>query len=193
MHGDILVHDVTLAYFWSHAVVHQHLERLDGCHPIIQGPVRYILAQCEATLHRTLLIVCGWRSLDEQLLNYQKGRVFNRETGVWDVSDATLIVTRAKPGTSSHNIVTRDGRPASLAVDLVPLLSSGLPNWDVDDRFWDDLYRICWHAGMDPLGDALGQYLPGDKGHIEEPGLRLKLDGLGVQYPALLPVAHTEV
>lgn len=168
--------------------MNQHMERLDGLAPIVRASAAVLLSRCETKLKRTLLVVSGWRSVQEQMLNYQKGRVFVRETGEWEVADRLDVVTNSKPGFSAHNVITRTGAPAALALDVIPLLNNGQPEWDVDLRFWDDLYEIAWKVGLDPLGDQIGAFLKGDMGHFEEPAWRLKLDGLGL----VLPVAVTQ-
>ena len=161
----------------------QHLERLDGLHGCIRQPVLLLVERCNAILKRKLLLVQGWRSIQDQMLLYQKGRTMNRETGEWDISDPRAIVTRAKPGRSAHNVITRLGERASMAVDVVPLLPDGTADWQVHDDFWDHLYELAWKVGLDPLGDPIGSYLAGDKGHFEEPAWKLKLDGMGLIQP----------
>ena len=169
--------------------MNQRLERVDGCHPVIVQPVLKLVELCDRRLSRKLLIVHGYRSLQEQLLIYQKGRTYNRETQGWEVADARAIVTKAIPGSSAHNVVTRDGAPASMAVDVIPLMPDGQPEWQVSNHFWEQLYDIAWEVGLDPLGDPIGSYLAGDLGHFEEPAWRLKLDALGCMRPMGASVA----
>ena len=161
----------------------QRLDRLDGLHGCIRRPALLLIERCAFSLNRKLLVVQGWRSIQEQMLIYQKGRTLNRETGEWEISDPKAIVTKAKPGLSAHNVITKLGERASMAVDLIPLLPDGKPEWDVDENFWDKLYELAWKVGLDPLGDPIGSYLAGDKGHLEEPGWKLKLEGLGLIQP----------
>lgn len=170
--------------------MNQRLDRLDGCHPIIKQSVLKLVERCEQSLKRRLFIVFGYRSVQEQLLQYQKGRAFNRETGVWEVADAKAIVTKALPGLSAHNVVTKSGSPASMAVDLIPLKSDGSADWQVNNHFWEQLYDLAWEVGLDPLGDPIGSYLAGDMGHFEEPAWKLKLATLGCYQPVdLAPTA----
>lgn len=161
----------------------QRLDRLDGLHGCIRRPAMLLIERCAIELNRKLLVVQGWRSVQEQMLIYQKGRALNRETGEWEVSDPAAIVTKAKPGLSAHNVITKQGERASMAVDVVPLLPDGTADWRVHDDFWDHLYELAWKVGLDPLGDPIGSYMAGDKGHFEEPGFRHKLDGLGLIQP----------
>jgi hypothetical protein len=161
----------------------QHLDRIDGLAKFLQSPALQLIDSCVVKLHRKLLVVHGWRSLAEQALLYQKGRSLNRATGVWEITDAAQLVTRAKPGTSAHNVITASGVPASMAIDVIPLNPDGTIDWNVEDDFWDDLYEISWKVGLDPLGDPIGSYLAGDKGHFEEPAWRLKLHGLNLTLP----------
>ena len=163
--------------------MNQHLERLDGLAPLLRQPVLRLVEQCQSKLGRPLLIVHGWRSVAEQALLYQQGRVMDRQTGEWVVADASAIVTRAKPGTTAHNVISRTGERASLAVDVIPLRADGSADWEVSVDFWDDLYALAWKVGLDPLGDVIGSYLAGDRGHFEEPGWAYKLDGLVLLRP----------
>lgn len=164
-----------------------HHERLDGVSPVIRGAVMRLCDLSELNLKRPLLIVHGWRSMAQQHAIYEQGRAINRETGEWEIVDAKAVVTKAKPGTSAHNVITkREGQPAALGVDVIPLAPTGQPDWNVADHFWSALYLLAWECGLDPLGDRIGAYLSGDKGHFEEPGWRLKLPGLGL----ILPVSE---
>lgn len=165
--------------------MNQRLERLDGCAELIRQPALKLIELADVRLGRKLLVVSGWRSVQEQLLNYQKGRTINRETGDWEVSNGRLIVTNAKPGFTPHNVITRSGGRAALAFDCIPLNLDGSADWTPGQDFWDALYELAWKVGLDPLGDRVGAYLAGDAGHFEEPGWKWKLDGLGL----LLPVS----
>ncbi len=138
---------------------------------------------CDQKLARKLLVTYGFRSVQEQMFLYQKGRTYNRESQVWEVTDVKAVVSKAKPGLSAHNVVTTAGKPASMAVDVIPLRADGAADWAVDDNFWDALYELAWEVGLDPLGDPTGSYLDGDKGHFEEPGWKLKLAGLDCYQP----------
>lgn len=163
--------------------MNQRLERVNGCHPIIRQPVLRLVELCEQKLKRKLLLVYGFRSVQEQLLIYQKGRTFDRENAVWVVTDWQAVVTNALPGLSAHNVVTVAGTPAAMGVDLIPFDAQGQPDWKVNENFWDALYELAWKVGLDPLGDPTGSYLEADKGHFEEPAWTLKLDGLGCYQP----------
>ena len=169
-----------------------HHERLDSVSPVIRGAVMRLCDLSELKLKRPLLIVHGWRSMAQQVELYQQGWAMNRETGEWEIVESAMVVTNAKPGTSAHNVITRrEGQPAALGVDLIPLTLTGLADWAVSDAFWDDLYELAWKCGLDPLGDPIGSYLAGDKGHFEEPGWRYKLAGLGLVLP-FSEVTHGE-
>jgi len=163
--------------------MNQHLDRLNDVAPFLRAPVLRLCELCDQKLKRTLLIVTGFRSVNEQLLKYVQGRTFNRESGEWEVTDVKQVITNAKPGRSAHNVVTRDGASAALAVDLIPFDGRGYVDWDPGVAFWDSLYELAWKVGLDPLGDPAGAYLAGDQGHFEEPGWKLKLEGLGLVLP----------
>lgn len=168
--------------------MNQRLDRVNGCHPLIQQPVLRLVELCEQKLKRRLLLVWGFRSVQEQLLIYQKGRTFDRENAVWVVTDKEAVVTNSLPGLSAHNVVTVEGKPAAMGVDVIPFDSAGRPDWNVRDEFWDALYELAWKVGLDPLGDPTGSYLAADKGHFEEPAWKLKLDGLQCYQPTNVAV-----
>lgn len=164
--------------------MNQHLERLNGLAGFLQPVVLELLTRCARDLKRPLLVVRGWSSYSEQLQKYSQGRTFDRDAGDWVETDPALIVTRAKPGLSAHNVVVRETMAkAAVGVDLIPLLPNGQPDWHVAPAFWEALYPIAWKVGLDPLGDQIGAYLRGDLGHFEEPGWKLKLQGLGLMQP----------
>lgn len=165
--------------------LNQRLERLDGLAVFLRPPVLRLVELCQIRLSRTLFIVHGWRSVQEQMLIYQRGRTYNRETQEWDETEPAAIVTKAKPGTTAHNVISRTGARASVAVDVIPFDGEGRLDWDVGMEFWDALYELAWQVGLDPLGDRVGAHVKWDLGHFEEPGWQWKLDGLGL----LLPVS----
>lgn len=170
--------------------MNQHLERLNGLAGFLQPVVLELLTRCARDLKRPLMVVRGWSSYAEQLGKYSQGRTLDRESGVWVVSDAAQVVTHAAPGLSAHNVVTQGTREkAAVGVDLIPLLPSGEPDWQVSMAFWEALYPLAWKCGLDPLGDQIGAYLQGDLGHFEEPGWKLKLQRLGL----MQPVSHEAV
>lgn len=168
--------------------MNQHLDRVNQCHPVIQRPVLLLVQLCLERLKRTLLITQGFRSRQDQMMIYQKGRAYDRDSNTWEVVDPTLVVTKAKPGLSAHNVLTVAGVPASMAVDIIPFREDGTPDWNVSKKFWDSLYVIAHEVGLDPLGDPIGSYLAGDNGHFEEPAWKLKLDGLGCYQPVTASV-----
>ncbi len=164
--------------------MNQRLDRLNGLHPMLRDPALRLVERCEQKLKRRLFVVHGWRSMAEQMAIYAKGRTYNRETQEWDVTDAAAIVTKARPGLSAHNVITRAGAPAAMALDVIPLAADGSLDWQVELDFWDDLYELAWKVGLDPEGDQIGSYLAGDRGHFGEPGWKLKMDGLALLLPS---------
>lgn len=164
--------------------MNQHLERLNGLAGFLQPVCLELITRCERDLTRTLLVVRGWSSYTEQLAKYQQGRTFDRAAGVWVETEPGLIVTRAAPGLSAHNVVQQGTMAkAAVGVDLIPLLPNGEPDWNVGLAFWEALYPLAWRCGLDPLGDKIGAYLKGDLGHFEEPNWKMKLQGLGLVQP----------
>lgn len=163
--------------------MNQHLDRLDGLAQFMRAPVLTLLDLSLTKLKRPLMVVSGWRSVQEQLQKWQQGRTLNPLSGLWTVTDASLIITKAAPGTSAHNVISRAGEPASLAVGLIPLHEDGSADWTPGEEYWDDLYELSWKVGLDPLGDLTGAYLKADAGHFEEPAWKLKIEGLGLIRP----------
>lgn len=164
--------------------MNQHFERLNGLAGFLQPVVLELMQRCARDLNRPLLVVRGWSSYAEQLQKYSQGRTLDRESGEWIVTEPTLVVTNAAGGLSAHNVVVQGTmEKASVGVDLIPLLSSGEPDWAPGMAFWEALYPLAWKVGLDPLGDRIGAYLQGDLGHFEEPGWKLKLMGLGLMQP----------
>jgi hypothetical protein len=162
--------------------MNQHLERLDLLAPMLHAPMRKFIDEAQLRHGITLAVIFTWRSYDEQRLLYQQGRVMDRESGLWITDDSKKIVTNARPGTSAHNVIDAQGKPASLAADLMPI-QGGTIQWIASATFWNPLYALAWRCGLDPLGDVIGSYLAGDWGHFEEPGYKLKMAGLGLQQP----------
>ena len=79
----------------------------------------------------TVLLICTFRSLEEQAALYAQGR-----------TKPGRIVTNAKPGKSHHNRTKADGTPSAEAFDIVPL-RGGKPVWGtsgdgIDDKDEDD-------------------------------------------------------
>lgn len=123
-------------------------------HELVQPMARAaVVAWRDAGLD--VLITCTFRSAEEQAELYARGR-----------TKPGRIVTRARPGESSHNFRV-NGRPASLAFDVVPL-RLGRPVWGTsgngidqepsdDDR--DDL-ELWQRVGA--IGKACGLAWYGD-------------------------------
>lgn len=171
--------------------MNQRLERIDGLHPMLHKPAMEFIKTVEDKLSTVLMVVYGWRSIQEQMLIYQKGRRLNPDTGLWEITDKSQLVTRALPGTSAHNVITMKGDRAAMAMDVVPLLADNTANWNVTQQFLDKLYAIAWDCGLDPLGDEIGAYLEQDKLHFEEPNWKMKLEGLGCMLPVQPAPAQT--
>jgi hypothetical protein len=86
----------------------------------------------------------GFRSFEEQIVLYSKGREFDVHTGKWIVTNPRLVVTKAVPGSSAHNY--------GIAVDWAfdsNLTKPGI-QWSWDDHFpWDSLGRIGKSLGLE--------------------------------------------
>jgi peptidoglycan LD-endopeptidase CwlK len=80
-------------------------------HPLVYPMFRSFVARCTKGLpaHVTVLTTCTFRTRAEQAELYAQGR-----------TKPGKIVTWAPPGSSNHNFEV-DGKPASLAFDVVPI------------------------------------------------------------------------
>lgn len=87
-----------------------------------------------------ILVTCTYRSNKEQSDLYARGRTAPGK-----------IVTYALPGQSKHNNM-EGNKPASLAFDIVPLVS-GKPNWNSSDPVWQVLGSIGKSVGLKWAGD----------------------------------------
>lgn len=96
----------------------------------LHADMQWRVLACQAEWERVgldVLITCTWRSPAEQDELYTQGR-----------TKPGRIVTRARGGQSDHNHVDPDTkRPASLAVDFVPLRNGKLV-WGTDGDGIDD-------------------------------------------------------
>lgn len=156
-------------------------------HPILRLPVTRLLERA-AQAGYPLLLVHTYRDPAEQLRLFQQGRSFDREQGIWVVTDQARVVTKAQPGQSAHEtLLLADGSPAALGIDVVPIDKQRKPIWDTPDHVWKAIYTIMGDCGLDPYGDEWGAYLKEDKGHAEEPGWKLKLEALGCRMPVIQP------
>lgn len=90
-----------------------------------------------------IIFTCTYRSNLEQADLYARGRTAPGK-----------VVTWALPGESKHNHM-EDGKPASLAFDIVPLVS-GKPNWNASDPVWGVLGGIGKSLGLKWAGDWKG-------------------------------------
>lgn len=163
--------------------MNQRLDKLDLLAPFLREPALAYIQAVQSKCHVTLAVIFTWRSVQEQTLIYQKGRSYDPAQGIWVVTDEKATVTNAKPGLSAHNVIDPVGKPAAVALDVMPLHKDGTINWIATPAFWQPLYDLAWKFGFDPLGDSIGAYLAGDWGHLEEPAWKRKLNGLGLVQP----------
>lgn len=163
--------------------MNQRLERLSFMAEFLREPALEFLAAIKKDLGHTMFVVYTWRSIMEQHKMYQQGREFRRDEGVWVVVDDQAVVTDAQPGGSPHNVVTINGAPASVALDIVPMSPSGALLWNTPLVQWQKMYALAWRFGLDPLGDSVGAYYKRDLCHFEEPAWRYKLAGLHLVQP----------
>lgn len=112
--------------------------KLTDLHPQMQPMVTRFLANARAA-SIDLLVTCTYRSNEEQAALYAIGR-----------TKPGRIVTNAKPGRSTHNN-TLNGKPAALAVDVVPL-RDGKPVWSASDPVWKRVGEIGEKVGLEWAG-----------------------------------------
>jgi peptidoglycan LD-endopeptidase CwlK len=112
--------------------------KLTDLHPQMQPMVTRFLANARAA-GIDLLVTCTYRSNAEQAALYAIGR-----------TKPGRIVTNAKPGRSTHN-TTLNGKPAALAVDVVPL-RDGKPVWSASDPVWKRVGEIGEKVGLEWAG-----------------------------------------
>ena len=112
--------------------------KLTDLHPQMQPMVTRFLANARAA-GIDLLVTCTYRSNEEQAALYAIGR-----------TKPGRIVTNAKPGRSTHNN-TLNGKPAALAVDVVPL-RGGKPVWSASDPVWKRVGEIGEKVGLEWAG-----------------------------------------
>ena len=106
---------------------------LADIHPELRPLAQEFLNKCrEADLD--ILVTCTYRSVSEQEILYAKGRTMPGK-----------IVTMAKGGQSDHNF-TLNGKPASRAFDIVPLVN-GKAIWDTSHPAWRTIETI-WRSGI---------------------------------------------
>jgi peptidoglycan LD-endopeptidase CwlK len=112
--------------------------KLTDLHPLMQPLVVDFLARVEME-GIDLLVTCTYRSDEEQEKLYAIGR-----------TKPGRRVTNAPPGRSMHNF-RFGGKPASLAVDVVPL-ANGKPVWSAADPVWQKVGEIGEAAGLEWAG-----------------------------------------
>ena len=112
--------------------------KLTDLHPQMQPMVTRFLANARAA-GIDLLVTCTYRSNEEQAALYAIGR-----------TKPGRIVTNARLGRSTHNN-TLNGKPAALAVDVVPL-RDGKPVWSASDPVWKRVGEIGEKVGLEWAG-----------------------------------------
>jgi|SRR3990167_70934 len=113
--------------------------KLSDLDPRMVPLVENFVADC-AKVGVDLLVTCTYRSNREQAEAYAKGRTM-----------PGAIVTNAKPGQSKHNAVNTLLRPASQAVDVVPM-RAGKCVWDDRDPVWQTVGEIGERVGLEWAG-----------------------------------------
>ncbi len=112
--------------------------RIEDLHPLMRPLVDAFLAAC-ARDDIDILVTCTYRSDEEQARLYAQSR-----------TKPGPRLTNAPPGRSMHNFRV-GGKPASLAVDVVPLVN-GKPVWSAADPVWQKVGKIGEAAGLEWAG-----------------------------------------
>jgi len=124
--------------------------QISDCHALLQPKLRKFLTSCNAA-GIEILVTCTYRPFEEQAELYAQGR-----------TKPGRIVTYTKPGQSRHNYMA-NGRPASLAFDVVPLRhgkaiwgtgGNGIDNDPTDDdtddlELWQRVGAIGAECGLE--------------------------------------------
>jgi peptidoglycan L-alanyl-D-glutamate endopeptidase CwlK len=113
--------------------------KIEDLHPRLQPIARQFLAECEAA-GLDILITCTYRSPAEQTALYEQGR-----------TKPGAIVTYARAGQSKHN-AELNGKPASLAFDIVPL-ENGKAQWSKSHPAWLKAAAVGKRLGLSWAGD----------------------------------------
>lgn len=119
---------------------------LDDLHPEFRARVDMWLEKC-ALSGLDILVYCTYRSLEEQALEYAKGR-----------TTPGKIVTNAKPGQSAHNY--------GLALDFVPM-QNGRAQWS-NKTLYNAAINIAEDCGLESLRKSKFPELA----HLQMPGWR---------------------
>lgn len=119
--------------------------RLALVHPVLGQ----MITDLDNTMSESLGVTQGLRKTAEQAALYAQGRqpidsvnVMRKAVG-WaplEPSENSRTVTNAKPGESWHEY--------GLAVDVVPLESSGLPDWNETHEVWQELISKAETLGL---------------------------------------------
>lgn len=180
-----------------------HEERLDLLADLVRAKLMEFHARAKA-VGFPLLIVRTWSSAEDQFKLYQHGRSLDPVKG-WIVTNQAQVVTQTY-STSAHMVTTHEGKPAALAMDVIPLDTASVPLWaqpqetaqqltarwvatfgKPEGECWNILYNLAAKCGLDALGDPWGAYLRWDTGHFEEPGWKLAMTYTGLCMPTFSP------
>jgi len=97
-----------------------------------------------------LVIVCTYRSLEDQAVEYAKGRTSPGEISTW-----------AKPGQSAHNF--------RYAIDICPI-AHGKLIWDETNPIWQELGNFGRARGLEWYGAPNAKFH--EDGHFQQPNWR---------------------
>ena len=113
--------------------------KIEDLHPDLQPLAKEFIRLC-ALKQCDVLIICTYRSNEEQAELYSQGR-----------SKPGKIVTHAPPGSSKHNF-TVDGKPAAKAFDVVPLVD-GKAEWNTGSPKWKIIGEVARFLRLQWGGD----------------------------------------
>lgn len=108
-------------------------------------PFAEIVSKMEVAANKIgAFVFDGFRSFEEQMVLYSKGREFISPIGQWVVTNPRLVVTKAAPGSSAHNY----GVGVDWAFDN-NLAKPGV-QWSWDERFsWSQLGKTGKSLGLE--------------------------------------------
>jgi peptidoglycan L-alanyl-D-glutamate endopeptidase CwlK len=140
--------------------------RLEDLSKTMQPLCRAFLDKCRAD-GMDVIIICTYRSSEEQNREYSKGRTTSSGIGVTAKRPLGRTVTNAKGGQSYHNRTDSQGNPAAEAFDFLPL-HNGKAVWNTTGQD----FELWLRAGE--IGESLGLVWGGRFKMRDYPHMQLK-------------------
>lgn len=160
--------------------------------PVIAGTIETVEALLDTNFpgrFRAIIFEAA-REPARQWALYRRGRRYDKAKRKWVVVDRSRIFTNATPDSSAHCVQTPDGKPASMAADIVILLRTK-STWRGETRYsgawlWDQhpawsfvpaAAASCGYEEID-IGAAFKSIRGGDWPHIQRANWRRHREAL---------------